>query len=320
VIFLALLAAAAGAALVSRIPPSFTSRVVMKVRDPMTETGESSIAPRQLVDNLNHVFFTRAALSSIVSEFDLYPGAHGKALDLALEDMRDRFRIDVLQDYFPGRDEKMVRTTQLVLSFTAEDAEQSLRVARALAGIMAATESRIRQQAASVAVDNVAASQQALRAELERSELYEAELRGRVLAERGSARLLALLELRRAERAAGAVAERLLAIQEIATETSVLLHERELSPERIGLRFELLDSDRLAPAPLLGRREKVALTFCILLVLGVPALGVVIGLLDRRVVNGAGLRRLGLERFGHIPSFPGDRLGSFAARTREKVS
>jgi len=43
---------------------------------------------------------------------------------------------------------------------------------------------------------------------------------------------------------------------------------------------------------------------------------VAVGSFDGRIYDADNLRRLGLEPFGHIPSFPGHRVGSLDSRRK----
>ncbi|HVJ20977.1 MAG TPA: hypothetical protein VM686_36455 [Polyangiaceae bacterium] len=308
---LALTLSIAGALFLSTSPPSFKSRVVIKVSDDNVESGEVRLARQDLLNKLNNTVFTRASLLRLMQQFGLDPGSES-GRDLALKDLREEIELEVIQDYFPGPNQTLRSATHIVLSYSAGDAELALNVARALGGIVTTAASGERHTLASGAAESVGTGAAVVRAELQRSEDQRAQLLERLATLSGEERAAALLELKRAKRSTRWQESQLEQLTKQHSELS--LHD-QFDQKTLSLHFEVLDPGHLAPPPFFTPKETLVLAFGFLILFTLPWCGMLLGLIDGRVEDERQLKRLGLRSLGHIPAFGGYQLGSYRART-----
>jgi hypothetical protein len=193
------------------------------------------------------------------------------------------------------------RSARIALSYAHRDPEKALEVARALATVMADQEAKARRESTEVALASVQDSAMSLEQSLMAARREEATLSHELVMQdpsEASVRLVRLMSLRRQ-------IQTLEDQKELANlAVSNLGLRSQVEGQELGLRFEVIDPGRV-PRVMISDATRLALLGGISFLFLLPIAGTGIAAYDLRVYDSDDLKRLGLEPFGHIPSFPG---------------
>jgi len=313
-VIFAVLATALAFAYQARKQPLFPASVVIRVVEANFDPNTAPPTSYQLTEYFSQVALSRQVLRSLIDEYDLYPEEQGIDPNLALEVMREDIELYVIRNYFAQQrySEDPPRTARVVITYTGRDPDKALAVARHMGRVVAEDQTQSRRTAARAAADSMAATVAELRGRLERARAEEAELQLRVAEAPPGHASSELVRLRSVMHSIAQLRREL--DQAESRRTGYELRE-QLEDSEMGLRFELVDPGRPAEV-LLSRGQELTLTGLLAFLFLLPMVVVAVGSFDGRIYDADNLRRLGLEPFGHIPSFPGHRVGSLDSRRK----
>ena len=301
----------------ARSERTFRSTVTLRVIEGQFDPDSAPPTSAQLQDYLWEVALSRSRLLEVMEAHDLYPSLRKIDPLIALDEMRDVLDVKVLRNYFQvERDpDAPPRSARIALSYSHASPEKSIEVARALANLMAEQEAKSRRATAEVALQSVKTSASALDDALvaARSELAQVTYQMST-APRDEAAGLAV-------RAIG-LRKRILSLEEqkdlASSAVSSLGMQTEVEGKELGLRFEVIDPGRVPRVVVSSSTRLIFIGFFTFLLL-LPIASTAVAAYDLRGYDLEDLRRLGLEPFGHIPSFPGYRQATLNDRLRQRT-
>ncbi|HZO17174.1 MAG TPA: hypothetical protein VFB62_28045 [Polyangiaceae bacterium] len=269
---------------------SFDASIVIRVTEESLDEEATPPTPMELARYLSDVSLSRPTLFEVIEQHSLYPDKIGIDKNLALDQMRDDIEVSVVQNYFAPEQfmENPVRSARIVLTYSGREPDQALVVARELGKRIADEQTRVRRQLAQSNAASAERTLAGLRDEL--LELRREQARLNLLADKSS------LEVVQLARIVQQIADLEQELQQRMQGTT----ELELQRDYEGLRFEIVDPGA-PPQVLLGRWAELALVWIFSFVLALPVVGISVGTLDRKIHDLEGVRRLGLEAWGHIP-------------------
>jgi hypothetical protein len=319
ILLLALLMSAGAVFMFARKPTLYTARVILRISEGALSQYRGALLPQiELKDYIyNYALSDRALMEEIIDEHHVFQrelrlfGADG-----AVEALREGLSIEAYHNFFHYNQfhESTPRSLRLGIVYKHQDADLAYKLAVLLSDLVVAVESNKRLQEVQFAAANaheVLAAAEAAQAEREEqistsmTALADAELTGDgVGAAMARVQIASLAQVQRRE------AQNLENLRSEVERIDLSLKAEE---GKMGLVFELAGRVRPVqqppPGPLmLGLVGLVC--FCIF----VPVCAIGLGTLDSRIHELGDVRRLGMPALGHIPAFPGDRVGSLRRR------
>lgn len=296
-------------------PAMYRARIVLAITEGELVSGRDATPLHEVRDYIGTTLLTNAELLALIDREKLFRRQRRTFGDaFAIASFRDMIGIGVWRNYFQysySYDER--RTARVAIVFTHADHKFAYKMAREVALAVMRREAERRVNASEELLAQSRAVRASARARLAESQaeqnaaataLAAAELRGdpgqiAVESVRASD---ATMHLMRAQEAFGAVEQQT---------TAEALHAA-VTAAGLALDIAIVDDrkpERAERSPLvLIALALVAL--CIFL----PLAGVVIGAFDTRVHDLEDVGRLGLAPLGHLPGFPGDRVGGLRDR------
>lgn len=300
---------------VAKKPTMYRARLVMAITEGEMATSRDPTPLGELRDYIYNVLLTNGELVKMLDERKLYVDERKLFGDeLVLIDVRDQIGVTVWRNFFQYSyqfDER--RTARVAISFADPDPAFAYEMARALTYLVIAREGQHR-------IDLAGELEQASSAVLE-------AVRARVIDARAAytdaKNALAAAEARHDE---GQIALQRLRVNEaqvavIRAEEAFFSVEATTTNEALqaaviasGLALEMNIVDERKPA----RHDRSPLVLVglalVALCIFLPLAGVVIGTFDTRVHDLDDVGRMDLVALGHMPSFPGDRVGALRDR------
>jgi hypothetical protein len=139
---LALLAGAALFGLQLRRPPVFAARAELLLRESALSTDRTRVSRADLRSFVENVAFTSSGLQEVMDQHGLFRREAARSPVLALEEMRKSIEVDILQNYLA--EDRLERTpsrsARIVITFSADEPEQAMVVARDLGMLVARAE------------------------------------------------------------------------------------------------------------------------------------------------------------------------------------
>ena len=312
-----LLATAAAVVFVARRTPPVEARVLIRVTESSLMKQDSALTG-DLAEYLRDAAFTSKNLEKIVERRGLYPLSRARGMQYAVEKLRWDLTVEVYRNYFLERRgfEQPLRTARISVRFQHKDRETAMAVARDLAQLVIDSESKRREHASGDLAGLVRMAQDNLAAAVDRTHTEMAERQAALeLAQKAKdeeAAAVARVDLMRLAATLKSQEAELRSARE-ARRTADLQHA--LDARGLGIVFEVVDERAPAPPPD-PRDQVIRLAMlglaCFLLLLPLCAIGV--GAFDQRLHDREDVQRLGLTVVGHVPGFPGARVGSMRAR------
>ncbi|MEZ4369893.1 MAG: hypothetical protein R3B07_03680 [Polyangiaceae bacterium] len=297
---------------------TFESTVVMRVTEVDLDMSTAPPTSNQLQQHLSEVALSRRVLLKLINDNKLYPSEYHIDPNLAIERFREDIELYVVSNYFARErySEDPPRSARIAITYIGVDPEQTLAVVRQLGKQVETEQQGARQSVSLEAAHTAEQALDILRAQLLKARQREATLKLDLPRLEGSEQEESKLELIRL----ASQIEELQRNIKIHTERGTDFELRsQFEGEAMGLRFEVVDPGKQSRV-ILTNREVLAIfgISCFLFVFPVAAVGV--GTFDSRVRDVNSLKRLGLEPFGHVPTFQGIDRGSFVARTKASPS
>ena len=292
----------------------FEAEVVLSLQQGIMSTKRVAIPVDQLREYVLGVLIPDGKLVDIIERRNLYRLRKKLGNDFAVEQLRDALEVKIWKNsflYYDEEDEDTLKSARIGITITDTDPDLAFGLARDIAGVVIATAGEQRQKMADEASKNVSAGRTAL---LKRV-----------------ADLSQLIALKQAALATAESLDKAELVASLKLDIAGLDHDiktvdgklSEFAASNEGL------ADRIAKAGLdmsisiveEQHPERQPQSNFVLIMLGVVVgtfglLGaaLVLGSFDARVHDGDDVTRLGLPFLGHVPGFPGDTIGSLAAR------
>jgi hypothetical protein len=295
-------------------PKLYEADVVLALTEGTEYSGKSGIPFDQLRAYVTSVLMPDAKLLALIEDRNLYRLRRTLGSQWALGELWEQIEVEIWKNsfvYYDEEDYRARKSARIGLTVIDGNPDQAMILARDLASIIIATHEEQRRLVAS----SLAAKVEMMRAALDKklSELATIlSVKQAALAaatQQGDTRLEAALYteltgLARDEKDA-------------EDQLSVILKSPEavadqLTAAGLGIRIDLVEERR----PDRAEQSWLALAMT-LIVIGTGALfgsALLFGAFDSRVHDPDDVTRLGLPVLGHVPGFPGDRVGSLRSR------
>lgn len=319
VLLLALLLTAATLAWFVKKPRLHTARVVLRISEGALSQYEGPVLPHE--DLASYIYDYSlpdpVLLDEVVEKQGFFRSELDKfGPDLAIDELREGLSIDVFDNYFYfGKEQDITpRSLRVAINYRYQDPDVAFALARLLADLVIAQESRRRADETRFAAVNA------------RAILEHGERDIRALEEQLTQAQIELAQALRVEDQVEAAMQRvevddlgrrlileLSRVDSLRGETEQIELDSQLEEQHLGLVFETAGEVRpqgdTQVNPIL-----LALVGLVCFCIFVPVCAIGLGTFDSRIHETEDVRRLGLPVVGHIPSFAGEHVGSLEAR------
>jgi hypothetical protein len=315
VVMIGILLTAAVVWKVARKPERHRARIILAVTEGELATGRDASPLHELQAYISTVLLSDEKLLKIVEKYDLFPLRKTQGNVFALTELRDLFEIHVWRNYFQygyAYDER--RTARVAVVVTAPNAEFAYELAQELTTAIVASEGARRAEAALELGRQAADVAAAARARVTAANVKLTEAtRELTRAEQSGTPIEAtMVRLRIADLSAEArdVEERFFAIEQSMSNEAL---QTQVTEAGLALTIEVVD-ERRPPPPDGDRMTPIIIVGVVAFLVFLPLTGIVIGAFDTRIHDVVDVMRLSLPVLGHVPGFPGDRVGALADR------
>lgn len=310
----ALLTGAVYKKLSSRVP-MHEAQVVLALTEEALSTKERRAIP---VDDLRQYVMTvlmpAKKLEAMIEKRNLFPLRKQLGTDFALSSLWEQTEISIWKNdfgFYEEGDERTLRSARIGIAVSDTDPDRAFGVARDLAAIVIDTSDDYRTEISATLAGEVAHARTLL-------ERRQREL-DRQIAEKLAAKTAADADGRRAD--ASALELAIGGLYREQKRNSVKLSAIDTSSDAIadrineaGLDMAITVVDEQPPE---RDSPRTFVTILVMVVVGFGALfgcALVLGAFDPRIHDTEDIDRLALPVLGHVPGFPGDQVGSLAAR------
>jgi len=288
------------------------AEVVLQLSEAETsERRETGIPVNELREYVMNRLMPKAKLAEIIERHDLYHLRKKLGIDYAIEELKSQMEIQIWKNSFLYQEDPGGRSARIGITVGDTDPDRALQLARDLAQVAIDTSTEKRQELAD-----------ALSSELARMR-EQLQKRSAEIAQQISERQVKLDDATRLHKDPIAqslgldIAQLTKEAKEIDQEIGSIASSGDAAADRItasGLDMTLavVDEERPErPAPRLFEMILIGVVVGLCALLGSALL---LGAFDSRVHDTDDVERLGLPVLGHVPGFPGDQVGSLAAR------
>ena len=292
----------------------YEAQVVLALEEGTLSTKKTGMPLGELKEFVATVLLPDAKLADLIERRNLERLRKTLGMQWAIAEVRKQLEIEVWRNsfiYYDPEHPQREASARIGLTVADEDPDRAFMLARDLASIVreSTTEHRIefaRRIAKYVEGMRASLSDRMTAFELERSEKLVAAAKAKKEGKRGLQQAYHL---------------RLVQIDQLQKEAEKQLHEINVSQESLadqvaaaGLDLKLDVVDERRPDRPENREFWIALAAIIVGIGSVCASALFLGAFDSRVHDGDDIARLGLPVLGHVPGFPGDRVGALEAR------
>lgn len=291
------------------------AQVILAVTEGSMGDGVVPMPSGELRDYVLNVLLTNDRLLELSDEEQLVPERDVMGDDYAVEEVRDMFDVAVFRNYFLYEySADAPRSARIAVVVNDARSELAWHLAHRLADMIKDAEAERRNelgaalaQDASHALDSLRAAADEIDGQVARAKI---EL-GRALDD-GEAGKAAALKVEVAELQAKRrrAAENILGLASLA---SADVQTAAIDRAGLGMTFEIVEENR-SPDEVGVSLYIRAIQAAILFFAFLPVVAIVVGTFDPRIHDREDVERVGLPVLGHLPSFPGDRVGSLRAR------
>jgi hypothetical protein len=296
-------------------PKQYEASVVLALQEgSFTETKNHHIPFDQLRAYVVEVLLPDKQLLAMIKRRNLFPLRRTMGDAFALGELRDAVEVQIWKNsfiHFDDEDAAALKSARIGIEVTSEDPDVAYDIAHDLATIAMAQHAERRKRVAEALSGDVAQKRESI------------EMRLDELVEERTAKQTDLIAAQRAGKPglAGALMVDLAAIahEEKRVSSSPEALADQISEAGLDTMLSIVDERR----PLTQETSGLVLVI-IVVVIGLGALvgsALLLGSFDPRIHEVDDVTRLGLPVLGHVPGFPGDHVGSLAARgaTRARV-
>lgn len=296
-------------------PVVLTAEIVLALSEGSLSSHHTGIPFEQLSAYVNSVLLPDNKLIELIEKYNLSRLRKKLGPQFAIEELRSSFNIEIWKNsfvYYDEEDENARRSARIGVSVVDTDPDRAYDIARELASIIMDTSAQLRQKLADVISNQVAML-------LEATNRKAAELATQI-SDKKAAIDLALKHGR--PDIAGVLRIDLAALVEQQRRADADLAHIVSSPDAIASEVAAAGLDMTLSIVDERRPERPAQSGFVLILIGVVvgtgtliAVALVLGAFDSRVHDSDDVRRLGLPVLGHVPGFPGDKVGSMQTRS-----
>lgn len=300
---------------VSRKPTLYKAQIVVAITEGELNQGHVATPLGELRDYIGNVLLSGAAIVEMLNEKEWMADEREMFGDeVVVTEIHDGLGIGVWRNYFQyswSYDER--RTARVALVYTHVDRDFAYEMVRALTNIVIEREAERRSEMAQELAKQSSAVLDSARVRLADARAAQLEAAAAVATAeaRGDTTRAAIAQMHAAETAAEMrrAEEAFFAIEQTTTAEAL---EAAVTSAGLALDIEVV-SDRKPPKHERSSVVLVGMTFVALCIF-LPLAGIVIGAFDTRVHDLDDIGRLELTMLGHLPSFPGDRVGALRDR------
>lgn len=289
--------------------------VVLAASEGSMSDGHHPMPALELHSYLDTVLLSNGVLLELIEEEDLFPLRHKLGDEFAISELRGMFEVGVFRNYFLYQyTQDARRSARISIDVWDADPDFAWWLAHRLANLIVEGEHARRLEIAEHLGQEVELALSRARAEVD---ALEATMTERNLALAAAERAndegqVAALTVETIELSARLHRQREAVLALVAQGSSDAM---ALAIDRagLGMTFEVAEEDRPFEQPGARLYFQVILggiVFCVLL----PVVAIFVGAFDSRIHDGEDVVRIGLPVIGHVPPFPGDRVGSLRAR------
>lgn len=300
---------------------AYYAEVVLAIREgSLGPVNKSTGLPMgELRELVTSVLLPDARIAELIERHDLHPLRRTLGMPWAINEVRTSLAVEVWRNsfvYYDPEAPNRYASVRVGLTYVDDDPDRAFAIAKDLAAIVI---SEVREHRLRLTRD-VESQIAAMRAGLQRRmDALEYEQTERMIAH---ARALTAGKLSLAQ----AIHLRLLEIDKQQAATQKSLSEIATSQDALAFRIAEAGLDFIVEVVSERRPERPAskglLILMVAVVVGVGAFfgaALVVGAFDSRVHELDDVARLGIPALGHVPGFPGDRIGSLEARGVQRV-
>jgi hypothetical protein len=294
----------------------YYSEVVLAMREgSLLDANKATGLPmEELKELVQSVLMPDAQLAELIEKHDLNRLRKTMGMAWAIAELRESIELEVWRNsfiYYDPDNSNREASARIGLTVGDDDPDRAFMIAHDLAEIVIHEVREQRLKLARKAAQDIAAYRDALQERMGKLERERTE------------RMIVHAKAKEAGKigVSQAIQMRLLEIDQAQKETEKSLSQIATSPEALADRIaeagldlviEIV-SERRPTRP----ESKGMLIVMIAVVVGIGSLlgaALVLGAFDSRVHDTDDIARLGLPVLGHVPGFPGDRLGALEAR------
>lgn len=314
VILLAALLTGAIVYKVSTKKPLFEAEIVLSLQQGILSERKVAIPVDQLREYVTGVLMPDNKLIAMIERRNLYRLRKKLGNDFAVESLREQLEVQIWKNsfiYYDEEDEDTLKSARIGITITDGDPDLAFDIARDLAGIVMQTAGELKQKAADEATRAVRA--------------------GRAALDKRDSDLTTSLSLKQTALATAEALDKKELVQALKLDifnldtqiksVELRLNNFAASNEGLASRIAAAGLDMQISIVEEHHPERPPPNNLVLIMLafvvGTFALlgsALVLGAFDSRVHDADDVTRLGLPFLGHVPGFPGDTVGSLAAR------
>lgn len=291
------------------------AQVVLALSDEsMSNQRHRSIPVDELREYVMTVLMPSKELQALIEKRNLTPLRKVQGMDLAIQNLFEQTDIQIWKNSFVNIDEAdadQQRSARIGITVTDADPERAMGIAHDLAEIVKRTSDKQRQDIANAIAEDTRIIREGLEArQLETSNLIATKLVALATAEKlGQQGIAGALE--------SDVANLYKEQRGIAGRLANVVGSKESIADRIsaaGLDMTVEIVEENPPERSENRGFVMVLAMVVVSAGMLFASALVLGAFDSRVHDTDDVERLSLPVLGHVPGFPGDHVGSLAAR------
>jgi hypothetical protein len=294
----------------------FFSEVVLAMREGslLAQNKATGLPLEELKELVQSVLLPDERLAELIEKHDLNRLRETFGMNWAIAELRESLEIESWRNsfvYYDPDNPNREASARIGITYTDDDPDRAYIVAHDLAEIVISQVREQRVKLAKKAAGEIAAYRDALtermaNLERERTERMIAQAKAKEAGKEGVAQAiqLRLLELDRVQK------DTEKTLSSIATSQDALADR--IAVAGLDLVVEIVSERR--PIRPEGKGLVIAMIAVVVGVGSVLGAALVLGAFDSRVHDTDDIARLGLPVLGHVPGFPGDRLGSLEAR------
>jgi hypothetical protein len=294
----------------------FFSEVVLAMREGsmMNQNKATGLPVEELKELVQSVLLPDERLAELIEKHNLHRLRSSFGMKWAIAELRESIEIESWRNsfiYYDPDNSNREATARIGITYTDDDPERAYLVAHdlALLVIQGVREQRVKlakKAANEIAAYKIALTDRMTELERERTERMIAQAKAKEEGKVGVAQVHQL---------------RLIEVDQVQKDIEKTLSSINTSQEALADRIAEAGLDLIVeivserrPIPPESRGMMIAMIAVVIGVGSILGAALVLGAFDSRVHDTDDIARLGLPVLGHVPGFPGDRLGSLEAR------
>ena len=288
------------------------AEVVLMLSEPEgTDRRETGLPVNELRQYVLNRLMPKSKLAEIIERHDLYHLRHKLGIDYAIEELQSQVEVQIWKNSFLYQEDPGGRSARIGITVGDTDPDRALVLARELAQVVVDTATEKRQEAADELAKEIARTRDALQ---KRSD----DLAQQISQKQAELDEATSLHKDKIAQAVDLDLDQLVKeAKEVNTQLATIVGSGDAVADRVaaaGLDITLSIVDEERPPPPTSHTFELILIGVVVGLFALLGSALLIGAFDSRVHDTEDVERLGLPVLGHVPGFPGDQVGSLAAR------